>query len=344
MDNNSNYSLVSDLFPSSKPKNTNASGNSNATSTSTMISNANKMIAELSRRNFSPLESQVMIDHYHPESGTIVTVFEAHEEPQFIPVSEVPPFIDMLVGENGDKMERFRVHGGTPDHKCEGNCICLTEVNSKNRSSYDDNLTFSTVSRDTKSLLFGGAEDDDEIEVKTDTDTDSNDIGTESDDSGDSGETTDTEDPLTTTVEPKKPKGMAEGKKKEIAGEETETTTDDDSDEEDLGDIDDDDIEDIEEDGFPLGSSISTSDLYKMQSRVFGSSESSNSMDEGLTDQVGDALRKLESRRERRKNIFDSEEKRILGMSSDEKRTMDMDTSTEENVRGGRARINPKYK
>jgi hypothetical protein len=94
----------------------------------------------------------------------------------------------------------------------------------------------------------------------------------------------------------------------------------DDNDEEDDSDFDDEELEDIDneditEDGIMLEqSTINSSDLYKMQSRIFGSNTSSNDLlsESDFTEQVRKAMVNVN----RNKQMFSSEDQAILNMNS----------------------------
>lgn len=112
-------------------------------------------------------------------------------------------------------------------------------------------------------------------------------------------------------------------KKKELKEENDEDIEDDDlidedDEDEDLEEIEDEEITD-NEDGFEQ-SDISSSDLYKMQKRIFQSETTDNFDDlsqstEDTTERVREAMNRMQSRN----NIFDSEDREIL----------DIETSTE---------------
>ena len=89
----------------------------------------------------------------------------------------------------------------------------------------------------------------------------------------------------------------------------------DDDDDDDLEDLDlDKEIITEDDDEIFNQSDINSSDLERMQSRIFASSDSLD--DNDTTEEVRLAMKELNKRGNKRANLFNSEQKRILAMDS----------------------------
>lgn len=199
--------------------------------------------------------------------------------------SDGPKYIELIVcqgpGDINDlrrqQVERYAVHKEEPDHDCRANCPCI-----RPQVPHD---TFSPTSEEPKAntqvpnqpaptgQVGGQKNDDDTLSPTSDDDT------------------------TTTTSETKEKK--KKNKKK-----------DEDENDEDIDDIEIDDEDEDTEDGFMIEQSdINTSDLYKMQKRIF---RSDTDTEDNYTDKVRDAMNTYNQRRK----LFDSEDQDILGMNS----------------------------
>jgi len=101
------------------------------------------------------------------------------------------------------------------------------------------------------------------------------------------------------------------------------------------------DLDDVTEDGFLLGQSdINTSDLYRIQNRIFQSETETD--DEETTDQVRQAMKQINDRQSSRKRnpIYDTEDRQILGMNS---RDVDFEISDSEKYLRRPVNRNAKY-
>ncbi len=258
-----------------------------------------------------------------------------------IPVSENPKFIELIVCGN---KEKFTVHKNMPDHDCKGNCNCVRHFVEVTQNPINPSvMSISATSPEPvitnawlknvnykNNKMAGGANDTSPEEF---TDSEEYDIFS----------ATSEMSPVTSTPyetgkknqrnekknhdsknkkkddDKNKTKEHDSKKKKQVDDE------DDDDDDEDLEDLD----EELTEDGFIVQQSdINSSDLYRMQSRIFGSTESEDfevdtnrnqrnvkydfEEDNELTDQVRDAMKKVNSRR----NKIDSEFEEIMEMNS----------------------------
>lgn len=202
-------------------------------------------------------------------------------------------------------VKRYVVHKKKPDHQCGANCPCIQE---KNRClfspvstsifdvefspAYTNNPNNSKPSQNIANInnkMQGGANMDDNLDNLDDEDTLSS-----------------TSDISSTTEEPKK---KDKNKKKDKYDDnDDDDEIDDDIDDNDLDDEDIDD--DLTEEGFIIEQSdINTSDLYKMQKRIF---KSDTETEESYTEKVRNAMNTYNQR----KKIFNTEDQDILGMNS----------------------------
>jgi len=214
-------------------------------------------------------------------------------------------YVEIVVCANdGSKTnEKYAINERTPDHDCGPNCHCIQrtieiqgkysrEIPPPQRGGLSD-LSSSSFSMNTSSS--------DISDVSSDTSTFES----------------DTSEGFNTIIGLHG--GAKKGSKKEKESKKEESKKKGKDDEESDDAADDLDIDDEEEAGIMLNhSSISTSDLYRMQSRIFGSVTSdNNSLSEGgYTEEVQLALNKIN----KKKKTFDSEELNILDMSSDSKK------------------------
>jgi hypothetical protein len=196
-----------------------------------------------------------------------------------------------LCRENGpDAIQRFAVNQYSPDHTCGPNCECIMDT---------VQVTGGRVTRILPRTrpMIGGANKNDTSES-----TDSNTSPLETSDSNKKDSHKKTKDKM------KKPK-----------------TDDGSADEfEDSGEIDEeldkieDEDEDVSEDGILLnGDDVDSTELYRMQNRLFGSDTPSdnylgNDFDDNNTEEVERAMNDID----REKQMFSSEENEILNMKS----------------------------
>ena len=249
--------------------------------------------------------------------------------------SENPKYIELIICQsdmNELVKEKFAVNRDIPDHECKGNCECigkLIKINRSNGKTTLHPLTLSPTSsepgkkissKETCPPMKGGAD-----KVLT----------TDSSDDEDEGEKNDMfSETSELVVEPNKNKNKNKKNqnKKNNNGDNDDLGIDDvdnddaeniisDDDIEDEPDDDDEDLEgiedeDITEDGLLFDQSdITSSDLYRIQSRVFGSetdTEDNLESDIGFTEKVEAAMNQAN----RRKKMFDSEDRDILNMNS----------------------------
>ena len=248
--------------------------------------------------------------------------------------SENPKYIEFIVckGDLHDfRREKYAVNKDQPDHECRANCECIEQIikiekinNKLIMSPLSVSPTSSEPGRSPKicgahgrESMQGGAnvnmtsESPEEI-------TDSDEINDEAFSETSDISTTDTT-PINKPNPQKKNKKKFSGSNDNINADdlELEDVVDDDAIIDDETDDDDDDLEgiedeDITEDGLIIDQSdISSSDLYRMNSRIFGS-ETDTENDEEFTEMVAQAMDKANQR----KTLFDSEDKDILNMNS----------------------------
>ena len=194
----------------------------------------------------------------------------------------------VMCQDNGSKAtEKYAVHNETPDHDCGPNCHCI-ERTFEIQGNY---------SREISSPQHGGM-----IYLSSPTST-----ADASDSLGDVSSSTSTFE--SDTSEDLKIKVTMNG-----GARKTKRNNNSDDVDSDL-DLD-------EEGGIMLEhSSISTSDLYRMQSRIFGSNtptENNEQSEAGYTEEVERALNVIN----RKKQTFNSEERNIMDMSSDSKKLL----------------------
>ena len=254
--------------------------------------------------------------------------------------SENPRYVEIVVcrGDLEEKGERFAVNKQQPDHECKGNCYCIEEIYQITKMNKPTVLSATSSERTGPqkkaasktpakckpmvggSYLMKGGQDD-----MMNTDTSPEEI-TESEEENDLAFSP-TSDMSDTTTSPAKPK---EQQKKKKPAEMFDTS---DNDEEQLDEDVDDDDEDLEldeeevtEDGYILQlSDITSSDLYKMQRRIFESEtedEGGLDDDDETTDRVREAMRKMNARG----NMFDSEDRAILNLTSSTEKYMNKPT------------------
>lgn len=297
----------------------------------------------------------------HP-SGTF-PYYSDHKFPEYDSLSsEGPRFVELIIcTDQGDIREKFAVHHNKPDHDCGPNCQCIEEifeVSDKKTSIFSPTSSegtktqtiFSATSseppvpaqtggcpfcmRSTKDRMEGGVcsglRNDNMVggennETSPDELTDSEDEIDEA-----YSETSDMSDTMTSPEDDIEPKTRK--KKLENMEEEEE------EDEEDIEGYEDEilegiDDEEITEDGFILEQSdISSSDLYRMQSRIFRSNtesvRSKDEEDEETTEKVRRAMNQID-----RRGMFDSEDRDIL-----------FNASSSEDFTRRPTRSNPKYR
>lgn len=270
---------------------------------------------------------------YDPVKGTAYPYESPHHfgsetSPNPVASSEGPKFVEFIC-QNNDAVEkeRYAVNHETPNHDCRCNCECIDKiVELRNEDSRTILYPLSTTSSDpvdknaaskTCNLKGGAKKNSNDSDIFSDT----SDIDTKvdkknnkknkknknDDDDDDDDEVLDMED-------------------------EDEPADDDDDNLEEDADEDDDDMEELEniedeeiaEDGILFEQSdITSSDLYRMQSRVFGSETDTeygnNDDDDNLesdydfTEQVRYAMDRINQR----KTMFNSEDREILDMKSD---------------------------
>ena len=178
-----------------------------------------------------------------------------------------------IVLQVGETKENYRVYDDSKrDHECTGNCICLANVQ--------------------QGGMRGGADD-----------TDSDNTSSDSDSMTVSASTSEAD------AEMRKNKKKNQQKKETKPDTDTDTDTDDEDDSEDLEDLDDED-DDAVEDGVNY-STIGTSDLNRMQNRIFNDDDSDlMTTQEDYTEKVERAMGQFQAR-----GTFNTSDEAILDLS-----------------------------
>lgn len=235
-------------------------------------------------------------------------LFDSERKGNWDELSENPRVIELVVCKDKRNLrEAYAVHDKEPDHECKGNCNCIKKYITVNRS------------------MRGGANDDDSDD--TDEDIEQEDPFGDSEEATDEAFSTTSEmSPTTSAVETDIVEIKNNNKKKLLNKQNNNNNNNnDDEEDEETEDLEVDDEEDVTEDGvFLYQSDIDSSDLYRMQSRIFGSETDSDAELEGLseteyTDKVGRAIAQLQKTRRYDNNnatVFDTEEEEILGMGN----------------------------
>lgn len=205
----------------------------------------------------------------------------------------------VLCEDDGSKMtEKYAVNERTPDHDCGANCHCIqrtVEIQGKYAREIPSPQRGGLLYLSSPSSSMNTSDSDNISDVSSSTST----FESESTD--------------------KITGNLHGGAKNNDNKKKPKKNKDDDEEESDEAD---DELDIDEEEGGVMleNSSISTSDLYRMQSRIFGSEtpENSEMSEGGYTEEVERALEKIN----KKKQTFDSEERNILDMSSDSKKLL----------------------
>uniref|UniRef100_A0A6C0LVE2 Uncharacterized protein n=1 Tax=viral metagenome TaxID=1070528 RepID=A0A6C0LVE2_9ZZZZ len=236
-------------------------------------------------------------------------------------ISDSLSYVEIVICKENlhDFVERHRVKHYMPGHKCNGNCNVILDPETK------------------KYQIFGGANDSD---TSTITSNESNTSATSSDTSSEtlSATTSDTSITSNKSKFPIKKKEFTKKddkkKKAEVIGD-VEITDESDVDDEDLNDID----EEISEDGIRISDphSINTSDLYKMQKKIYTSD----------TDTENDRMKEVSKAIDvvqRNKQIFDSEDRKILELNNVVDSPISDTSMTSESTKNNPSRIKKNIK
>lgn len=251
-----------------------------------------------------------------------------------------PKFVEVIVcrGNLGEEISKHPISGQIPPHDCGPNCNCTKEIieingtsnyfNSARKNGLVEKLrsgdmdyivspTSSEPHEFYRDRTFRGGANDNQMNM----DTSPEDI-TDSDEQNDTTTTT-SEMSSTSSVPSIGESKVSKNNKSAGISKISDNKLIFDSDNKDQDDEDDEDDEELEgldtEGGFVLSNSdITTSDLYNLQMRIFRSeTETDDDTDSETTENVRRALNNINSR----KNIFDTEDRKILNMNSTEKWT-----------------------
>lgn len=230
-------------------------------------------------------------------------------------ISEGIAYVEFICQDSSNlNKERYAVNHITPDHDCQCNCECVrktADVTSDNDTAlvYQLSPTSSEPTKKKNSAtcqLKGGANDDtDDIFSETsDIDSDKNKKTKKikKEKSDDSEEEEDDDDVL---------EFVDDDEEENNNNNNNNNNDDDDDDDEELENIED---ETTENGLFLEQSDITSSDLYRMQSRLFDSETETENINSDIdfTEKVRDAMDRIS----KRKALFNSEDREILDMKS----------------------------
>lgn len=261
-----------------------------------------------------------------PEKGLRMPYESSEFRPQLsdeLVISDDPKYIEFIIckGDLSEFSEKYAVHHKTPTHDCGANCRCIQKMVKVMPSSQHKRVSRSFDVSPTSSnpvprtIMTGGADVETSDDIPSPPEKE-DDLFSES---SEKMSTTDTSSPGKGKQKKKKSKEEEEEEVKLGEEEEDEPLVDEpDEPDEDLAGIDNEE-EGVEEDGFLLSQSdITSSELYRMQSRIFGSETTDHFASENFTEEVRKAMDKAD----RRKNLYNSSEREVMMLSSPSKKVM----------------------
>lgn len=243
--------------------------------------------------------------------------------------SENPGFIEFMVdqGKKGNIREKYKVNKNLPCHKCCEECGCVEKIFEARRqviprSLYDmisDSPTSNTYLdeinkkiylnkknvRQNNPTMYGGADDTESSILSSDNEDTAETIFTPTSSEMSSATASDIKENKESKKQESKKKGSNDNRKSK-----TVQVVEEDESDEDNDDLEIDDDENVSEDGIMLDPDyINSSEMYKIQERIYYSSDS----DDDFTDKLREAMEKTANDR---RSIFDTEDGYILGMNS----------------------------